>query len=115
MLGEERGAELERRLVLSRVDGVPDRPHPPLRDSAGEPELAGHVSRPSRSRVRVLSGGRWSGWEREEEEGESRGGTARKGLAARAQGDPSGHVRGRSVARVRTVDGRMGGVGSSAV
>lgn len=68
MLGEERGAELERGLELARVNGVPDRPHPALRDPAGEPELAGHVQpRPARSRVRVLG-------RREEEEGEARRG-----------------------------------------
>jgi hypothetical protein len=45
VLGEERGAELEGGLVLARVNGVPDRPHPPLRDTTGEPELTGHPRR----------------------------------------------------------------------
>lgn len=66
MLGEERGAELERGLVLARVDCVPDRPDPPLRDAAGEPKLAGHIL--SQSRVRVLGVRRAAGGEDEAEE-----------------------------------------------
>ena len=84
MLGEERGAELERGLVLTRVDCVPDRPHPPLRDAAGEPKLAGHVL--SQSRVRVLGVRRAAGGEDEageEREGGRRGGGREKGLSSR--------------------------------
>lgn len=66
MLGEEPGTELERGLVLARVDCIPDRPHPPLRDAAGEPKLAGHVL--SQSRVRVFGVRRAAGREDEAEE-----------------------------------------------
>ena len=82
MLGEEPGAELERGLVLARVDCVPDRPHSPLWDAAGEPKLAGHVL--SQSRVRVLGVRRAAGGEDEAgEERERSGGGREKGLSSR--------------------------------
>jgi hypothetical protein len=114
VLGEERGAELERGLELARVNGVPDRPHPPLRDPAGEPELAGHVQPAhSRSRVRVLGG------RREVEEGE-KAGTARRGRVYRVGmcdgGDPMwASEEGAWSGGIWTVRGWMDGGGLSAV
>jgi len=82
VLGEEPGAELERGLVLARVDGVPDRPHPALRDAAGEPELASHAL--SQARVRVLRGGgercaAARGWGRRRGRGRRAGEARRRG------------------------------------